>query len=188
MRFVLLLLLLMGLGQPGLGQVADPSGEKKVALSFAALVPMSLLALVNTMPQRPSLDGSLARRYYARNRVRTVALVRVRAGHLSLYRARPRRLPGPHGQPSFPGAQPPALQLPTPAYQLYAEPGFALVRQTTYAPLPGQPLPAQGRPLATLERAMVPSAIRPANTKRFCWLRRECPRRRRSALCCAPGP
>lgn len=157
MRFVLLLLLLVGLGQPCFGQVATPAGETKVALSFAAPVPMSLLAWVNTMPQRPSLDDSLARRYYARNRVKTVALVHVGAGggapdtldYTELDRA---------GYPVLTAK--PLFQVRNHlrynrqhqiiSYTQDAERGFALVRQTTYDPATRTTTTRVGPTLATL--------------------------------------
>ncbi|MGI4760400.1 MAG: hypothetical protein ACRYF0_06825 [Janthinobacterium lividum] len=75
MRFVLLLLLLVCLGQPGFGQGADLAGEKQTTFTMPTSFP--LLMLVNTLPQRPFFDDSLARRYYVRNRVKTVTLLRL---------------------------------------------------------------------------------------------------------------
>ena len=43
-----------------------------------------MLGLVSSMSHRPSLDDSLARRFHARNRVKTVALVRVSATGMAL--------------------------------------------------------------------------------------------------------
>ena len=157
MRVILILLLLVGLQQFGFGQATAPASEKKITMSFAAPMPMSLLAWVNTIPQRPSLDDSLARRYHARNHVKTVALVRVRdAGgapdtldYTELDRA---------GYPILTAK--PLFQVRNHlrynrrhqviSYTRDAEPGFAPVRQTTYDPTTRTTTTHVGPHLATL--------------------------------------
>jgi|GEM_PF-2746267 len=85
MRVTLLTLPLLGLGHYGFGQSTTPAGEQKIKMSFASPPGgMPLLGLISSMPQRPSLDDSLARRFHARNRVKTVALVRVGANGAAL--------------------------------------------------------------------------------------------------------
>ncbi|GAA4500107.1 hypothetical protein GCM10023172_19840 [Hymenobacter ginsengisoli] len=79
MRFVLPTLLLLGLGHCGFGQGTAPASEKKITMSFSGSpLEIPLIGLVYTLPQRPSLEDSLARRFYTRNRVKSVALVRLR--------------------------------------------------------------------------------------------------------------
>lgn len=78
MRFVLPTLLLLGLGHCGFGQGTAPASEKKVTMTFAGpSLKIPLIGLLYSLPQRPSLDDSLARLAYARNRVKTVAVVRL---------------------------------------------------------------------------------------------------------------
>ena len=85
MRVTLPTLLLPGLGHYGFGQGTAPAGEQKVKMSFASSPDrVPLLRFIGSMPQRPSLDDSLARRFHARNRVKTVALVRVGANGAAL--------------------------------------------------------------------------------------------------------
>ena len=73
MRFTLVLLLFIGLWQPGFGQRDAQGNEMLVNLP----APFPLLMQVRTLRQRPSFDDSLARHYYARNRVKTVTLLRL---------------------------------------------------------------------------------------------------------------
>jgi hypothetical protein len=79
MRIALPTLLLLGLGHACVGQGTAPADNKKIAMSFSGTpLPMPLIALASMMPShRASLDDSLARRAHARNRVKTVALVRL---------------------------------------------------------------------------------------------------------------
>ena len=85
MRVILPTLLLLGLGHYGFGQGTPPAGEQKIKMSFARPQGgIPLLGFISSMPQRPSLDDSLARRFHARNRVKTVALVRVDANGTAL--------------------------------------------------------------------------------------------------------
>lgn len=79
MRFVLPTILLLGFGHCSFGQGAAPASEKNVTMTFAGPpLEIPLIGLLHSLPQRPSLDDSLARRVYARNRVKTVSLVYLR--------------------------------------------------------------------------------------------------------------
>jgi hypothetical protein len=157
MPFVLLVLLLVGLQQPSFGQAAAPASEKKVTMSFAAPMPLSLLAWVNTIPQRPSLDDSLARRYYARNRVKTVALVHVREAedapdtldYTELDRA---GYPVLTAKPLFQARSHLRYNRrhQVISYTKDAEPGFTLISQTTYDPATRTTTTHVGPTLATL--------------------------------------
>jgi hypothetical protein len=67
----------MYVGQPCFGQGTAPTVVKQTTDSFTFPIPFKLLGLIQTLPQRPTLDDSLARRYYARNRVKSVTLIRL---------------------------------------------------------------------------------------------------------------
>lgn len=79
-RFITLSLLLVCLGRVSFGQGADLAGETKMAVSSSGPQLVNLLWMLQTLPQRPSFDDSLTRHFYARNRVKSVTLMRLIRG------------------------------------------------------------------------------------------------------------
>jgi hypothetical protein len=80
MRLILLLILLVCFSQAGFGQVADLAGEKKTISSSLGLPSLKLLWLLRPLSQFTTFDDSLTRHFYARNRVKSVTLLRLIPG------------------------------------------------------------------------------------------------------------
>lgn len=159
MRVILPTLLLLSIGHCSYGQGTAPTGETKTKLSFSGpSLPVPLIGLVNSLPQqRASLDDSLARCYYARNHVKTVAMVRVSATGMALDTLDYTELDRA-GYPILTAK--PIFQVRTHLrynrrHQLISltkevQPGFDWVLQTDYDPTTQTTITRVGRTLATL--------------------------------------
>jgi hypothetical protein len=157
MRVALPTLLLLSLGHACLGQGAAPALAGQQRPPTAASPPLPLLGLLGSLPKHSSLDDSLARRYYARNRVKTVAVVRLAADgmvldtldYMELDRA---GYPVLTAKPSF-GARSHLVynkRHEVISYTKDAEHGFAMMMQVTYDPATRTTTLRVGPTLATL--------------------------------------